>query len=248
MEKSKTHEDLVADILAEIPDDVEVKANFPSRGKFYERLDESKPITIRPLTFDDERYISNLKIKSGEQVINAIISRCISNMNPEELLEMDKVYILVTIRQISFGSDFKARITCPKCSEITEASIDLTRLGVRKIPESFKNPRKAKLPVCKKDAMVRFPTQADEKYTKNSNVAAKNIWRFVDSIAGVTDKKVISDVIDRLPLQDIKALLKGIGGADYGIETSFIFECPDEYCGEETVMEVPFDEDFFTMN
>jgi len=248
MEKSKSHEELVADILSEIPEDVAVEAEFPSQGKFYTPIDENEPITIRPLTFEDEKVLANLKIKSGVEIINTIIRRCVSNMDTNDLLDMDKVYILVTIRSISFGSGFDTSITCPNCGEVTRTSIDLSRLGVNKLPKNFKNPRKVTLPVCKRDAVVIFPRSRDEKYTRNINVASKNIWRFVESINGINDKKIIADVIEKLPLMDIKELMAGIGGGNYGIETSFIFQCPDDYCGEESLMEVPFDEDFFTLS
>ena len=73
------------------------------------------------------------------------------------------------------------------------------------------------------------------------------MWRFVEHINECSDKKVISDVIGKLPLRDIHALLEGIGQSQYGIDTKFLYKCDTIGCGCETKMEVPFDESFFTM-
>ena len=247
-EKQLSHEDIVADILKSVPEEVAVKADFPSRGLFYELDDPSRPVEIKPLTFEDERNLASMKDTKGLKSLNYLISKCLNNMGSNQLLEMDKMYILMKIREISYGEDFKANIKCPGCGDTQPISINISKLQIKRVPEDLTNPREIDLPVCGKTASVVFPRSSDSEYFTNLDVASKNIWRFVKSIGECENRKVISDVIDKLPLRDIHALLEGISQSKYGIETKFIYRCDVAGCETETKMEVPFDETFFTMN
>ena len=242
-----SHEDIVSDILGSVPEEVAVKADFPSRGLFYTPYDPSKPVEIRPMTFEDERGLSSVKDTRGLKALEYLVGKCLINLNPDQLLEMDKLYILMKIREISYGSDFRVNITCPECQDVQLISIDIAKLNIDKVPEDLTDPREIFLPVCKKKASVLFPRASDYDYLVNVEVAASNMWRFVEHINECSDKKVISDVIGKLPLRDIHALLEGIGQSQYGIDTKFLYKCDTIGCGCETKMEVPFDESFFTM-
>jgi len=241
-----SHEEIVADILGCVPDDIAVDADFPSRGLFYTPQDPSRPIQIRPMTFEDERGIASIKDARGNKAIDYIISRCLLNVSPGQILEMDKIYILIKIREISYGSDFKADITCPECGDTQPISIDISKLAHLKVPEDLTNPREVYLPVCEKHARVIFPKAEDHKYLNNVEVAAANMYRFIESIDGHTNKEIISAVVKKLKLKDIHTLLNGIGMPEYGVDTQFLYKCESLGCGCETKLEVPFDESFFT--
>ena len=238
-----SHEDIVADILESVPEEVAIKAKFPSKGLFYRPDNPSRPIEIRPMTFEDERGLASLKDTKGVKSLDYLIAKCLVNVSPSQILEMDKLYILMKIREISYGSDFKAEISCPDCGDSQFISIDISKLRIREVPEDLTDPREVHLPVCNKKASVIFPRAGDSSYLVNVEIAAANMWRFIEHINGCKDKKVISDVVDKLPLKDIHTLLDGIGQSQYGIDTNFLYKCG---CGCETEMEVPFDESFFT--
>ena len=88
-------DDIVSDILSEVPEEVSVEANFPSRCLFYNLKDPSSPVMIRPMTFEDERGLASLQRGDPSKALDYLISRCVSNINLSQLLEMDKMYILV---------------------------------------------------------------------------------------------------------------------------------------------------------
>ena len=235
----------VDSILEHLPPEVEEIVDLPSKGRFY---NTTEPVIVKPMTFDDEKaLISSTKGKTDP--MSLLLSRCVKNVNPHELLMMDKVFIFMKIRQLSYGTDYEVRITCPKCEEAGEVKIDLTTLPVNDIPDDFEDPREFELPVLKKKVKVRFPRGRDEKYLKNPEVAASQFWRFVEEIDGVTDKGVIAEVMKQLQsknaLADIHKIISEVTRADFGVEAKFIYLCSE--CDEETLMEVPIGEDFFTM-
>tara|TARA_R110000824_G_scaffold62437_5_gene165376 strand:- start:2024 stop:2770 length:747 start_codon:yes stop_codon:yes gene_type:complete len=241
-----TKEDLVADILGSVPEEVEVEVELPSRCLFYTLDDPSKSVTIRPMTFEDERGLASMGANQTGKSLDYLISRCTSNINVNHLLDMDKMFILMKIREISYGESFNADIECPKCKESQSISLDISKLQVNKVPEDFKDPREVHLPVCNKKAVVRFPRSADTQYVSTPDGLAINMWRFVESINDCTDKKVISDVLQKLPLRDMHSILEGLNQTDYGVQTKFLYLC--EGCNSKTQMEVPFNETFFTMS
>ena len=71
-----------------------------------------------------------------------------------------------------------------------------------------------------------------------------NLWRFVTEIEGHVNKKIISQVIQKLPLKDAHVLLKVMGGDGLGINTNVKFSC--SYCSLVEEMELPIGADFFT--
>tara|TARA_R110002051_G_scaffold40372_3_gene84075 strand:+ start:1110 stop:1856 length:747 start_codon:yes stop_codon:yes gene_type:complete len=241
-----TKEDLVADILGSVPEEVVTEAELPSRCLFYTLDDPSRPVEIRPMTFEDERGLASMGAGQSAKALDYLISRCTSNINPSQLLEMDKMYILIKIREISYGEAFNADITCPNCKGSQSITIDISKLQVNKIPEDLKDPREIHLPVCDKKAVVRFSRSKDLQYISSPEKLADNLWRFVNSIDGCTDSKVISDVLKKLPLRDMHSILEGLNQNKYGVQTKFIYVC--EGCDTETQTEVPFNETFFTMS
>jgi len=241
-----TKEDLVADILGSVPEEVAIEADLPSRSLFYTLDDPSRPVEIRPMTFEDERGLASMGANKSMKALDYLISRCTSNISPSQLLEMDKMYILIKIREISYGESFNADVKCSHCQDAQSISIDISKLQVNKIPEDFKDPREIHLPVCDKKALVRFPRSSEMEHISTPEKVTSNLWRFVKSINGCGDKKVISDVLKKLPLRDMHSILSGINQSEYGVQTKFAYLC--DACGGKTQMEVPFNETFFTMS
>lgn len=176
-------QEVIDGLLKDLPEQKEIVLEFPSHGKFYKPVDVSKPITLRPLNFEDEKEIVARK---DSDPVDLILSRCLNNMSAASLISIDKAYVLVKLREISYGKIYDALITCPSCGKKGEVEIDLTDLKVNYLPEDLEDPRKITLPTLGKEVEVRFPRSKDEKYLKTPELAATQIWRFVISIAGHT--------------------------------------------------------------
>lgn len=234
--------DIVDDILAGVPVSTDVEVNLPSENRIYRLLDESKPITIRPMTFEDEKSLINGG--DDEDSVNLLLSRCVSNINVNDLITIDKFYLLMKLREISYGDDYNVLLMCSHCGAENPTNVKLSELNVNPVPDDFQEPIKYTLPVLKKEVVLRYPRVKDEKFLEGTG-SLDNIWRFVESIDGQTNKTVISRVIEKLPLIDIKTMLKLIK-TDFGVDTSVKLKCSE--CGEISIKELPINANFFDVS
>lgn len=234
-------EQALKDLFKEVPPETRVIADLPSKGKFYSNFQQ---IVIRPLNFEDEKIIVSSKGR-GSNLINLMISRCIEGISVNELLIMDKMYLLMKIRELSYGEDYDATITCKSCGVSTESKINLTLIKNRPLPPEITDPRETLLPVLKKKIKVRFPRIQDEVYFTDAASVLDNLWRFVVSLDGKTDPVFISDAIKLMHLKDIGTISNAISRNDLGMEPRMIFDCPT--CGTSSEVEVPISESFFSV-
>jgi len=231
-------------ILENLPIEVETEVSLPSKCKFYSLPDPASPVSIRPMTFEDEKSIATINRSDKINPINYLLGKCVINLNVNELLLMDKLYLLYKIREVSYGPEYKASITCPKCLSDSEIKIDISKLLLHEVPDDLTNPRTINLPILKKDVTLQFPRLRDEKYLNILEHKNIQLWRFVENIDGYTDKQIISKVIEKLPLKDMHLLLSEITKPEYGLDSKINFICGD--CESETVVDIPIGENFFS--
>ena len=238
-----SEQQIIDDILKNAPTQDEVEVELPSKNRFYKLQDPAKPITLRPMTFDDERkMVSNKNV--NVDVLNILLGRCVSNIDVGSLLQMDKLFLVMKLREISYGEEYTANINCSNCKRDNTVKFQLNQLPVNFVDDEMTNPLSVDLPVLQKTIKVRLPRVADEGYFTNTEHAIQNLWRFVEEIDGHTEKSVISKVIPQLPLKDAHALFNAMSSDDYGIDTKVRFVC--KYCSHNEVMELPITADFFT--
>jgi len=234
--------EIAEEILAGIPISTDVEVNLPSENRIYKLIDESKPITIRPMTFEDEKSLVN--DDNEDNAINILLSRCVSNINVNDLIQIDKFYLLMKLREISYGDDYGVMLICSHCGAENPTTIKLSELNVNPVPDDFAEPIKYTLPTLNKEVTLRYPRTKDEKYLEQGG-ALDNLWRFVESIDGHTNKSVIAKVIEKLPLIDVKTILKLIK-TDFGVDTSVKLKCAE--CGEISIKELPINANFFDVS
>ena len=141
---------------------------------------------------------------------------------------MDKLYLIMKLREISYGDEYRANISCTACRKDNEVTFSLNQLPVHYIEDSFTDPLVIDLPILKKKIKVRLPRVSDERYFVNAEQAIGNLWRFIEEIDGHSEKSVISKVIPQLPLKDAHALLDSMAANEYGLDTKVRFLC--NYC------------------
>jgi hypothetical protein len=237
-----SEQQIIDNILANMPSTEEIAVEVPSLNKFYTLHDPGKPISLRPMTFEDEKIMaSNL---GGVDALNVLLTRCLSNIKVDSLLQMDKLYLIMKLREISYGDDYQASITCSECGKENKVKFTLSNLPVKYIEETLTDPQIIHLPVLDKEVKVRLPRVRDENYFSNAQQAIGNLWRFVESIDNCQAKTVISKVIPQLPLKDAHVLLEAMGTSEYGLDTKVKFIC--NYCSNSEIMELPITADFFT--
>ena len=230
-------------ILENLPTELEEIVDLPSRSKFYTLKDPAEGIKIRPMNFSDEKAIVQAANKDS---INVLISRCVSNIDINQLLQFDKLFLLMRIREASFGNHYTVDVMCSECKGKNEVTFDIASFKTKQIPEDLEDPREITLEAIGKVATVRFPRVQDEGYIMNNERVMDNLWRFVSSIDGHSNRAIISKVIQKLPSRDVHILMNEIFGSDYGLDTKGQFDC--DGCGHTQIGELPIGTDFFTLS
>jgi len=240
---SAAKEEVINDILKELPTDTAVEVELPSECRVYELEDPGSPITIRPMTFEDEKAL--ISAGKGEDPVNLTLQRCTTNIKIPDLLAIDKFYLIMKLREISYGDDYNTLLVCSHCKAENPTTIKLSELNVNPVPDDFEDPIKVTLPSINKEVKVRLPRVRDERFLEDVSSSLDQIWRFVVEIDGHTDKSIIAAVIDKLPLRDIRTIMNAIK-TDFGVDTNVKFECSE--CGGVTVVDLPINANFFDVN
>jgi hypothetical protein len=237
--------EILAQLLENLPSQTEIEVTVPSKNKFYTLLDPTKGITLRPLTFEDEKDLVSSKSASSD-LLNTLLTKCVTNIPVNQILQIDKLFLIMKIREMSYGDDYKASISCPSCNATNRVSFFLSELGVNYLEEDAQDPLEVELPILKKKIKIRRPRVADEQYLLTSEKTLANLWRFVEEIEGHTKKTIISEVVKQLPLRDAHTIINFLGGEEVGINTNVHFIC--NYCDHSGDMTLPITGDFFTGN
>lgn len=236
-------EEIIQELLKDLPTNEAIEISLPSECRVYNLEDDGAPITIRPMTFEDEKNI--ISAEKGQDPINIILQRCVTNIKVMDLLPMDKLYLIMKLREISYGDDYNTLLLCQDCSFENPTVVKLSQLNVNPVPDDFEDPITILLPTLKKEAKVRLPRVRDEKLFADTTTALDQLWRFVVDIDGHTDKSIISTVIDKLPLKDIRTVLNTIK-VEFGVDTKVKFACKE--CGGVSIVDLPIDANFFDVS
>lgn len=240
---SKAKQQIVEDILKDLPVDSFIEVDLPSENRVYTLKDPGAPITLRPMTFEDEKQIVNSK--KDQDPVNIILQRCTTNLNIAELLSIDKLYLIMKLREISYGDDYNTLLVCSYCKAENPTTVKLSQLNVNPVPDDFSDPTEVMLPSINKMCKVALPRVRDEKLLTDVGKTLDEIWRFVKEIDGQTDKSIISAVLDKLPIIDMKTILNAMK-TEFGVDTKIKFECSE--CKEVSVLDLPIDANFFDVS
>lgn len=236
-------EDALNALFSDSSEDTITITELPSKGKFYPGF---QGVEVKPLTFLDEQKILNAK-DTKTDIVSKLLEKSVEGVNVDELLSMDKMYLLMKVREVSYGDSYDFNITCPACSSEIKTSLSLSdHLNMTQVPDDLEDPREIELPRLKVKAEVRFPRSREEVFLSDSEEVYKNMYRFVVSINGNNDPVFISKALKRMHIQDIKKIISEINKGEYGINPRFIFECPE--CSHTETMAVPLDVSFFSVS
>jgi hypothetical protein len=233
-EKSVDVNDLLDDIFSDVPYDAEIEVTLPS----------GKTAKIRPITFEEEKQILSLSKKGGDPSF-VLIDKCVSDIDKNDILLIDKVYLLFKLRELSFGSMYKFIVGCPSCHKDQDIEIDLNDMPVVPV-EDFQKVVDLELPISKKTAKVRLASVQDERWISDPEVLLDNLWRFVEDFHGHDNTILIQGAIKRMTAGDVNKLVSTVMCDGYGLSTEVRVICP--HCNSDTVMELPLGKNFFSVS
>lgn len=234
------------------------EVNLPSRGYFYE---ESIPGTlhVRRMTGEEEQIIASQKYAKEGVLIDKIFRNCISeSIDPSKLLTLDRTYLLIFLRGISYSPEYEVQVKCPSCSASFSYSIDLSSLEFDYCKDDF-GPANllGELPISGIKFNYKLSTGADElKIIKYREKRLKDfgsevtddtlLYRsslLITNMEGISQSDEIKIVLKKLIIGDVNYLRNLLTNKPFGVNTNVDVFCPS--CGEEFDMELPIESNFF---
>jgi len=224
---------------------------------------------IRGMKAREERILADRKLaKSGGQ-IDQILAACweetldpgpytfgLSAPNWSEVLVGDRLYALLHVRSVSYGSMYEFAVTCSnrECRSRIDWELDLRDLPVTKLSDESRSALlagrtfHAVLPRAARAVAFRLLRGADERRMSAQRRASGErplttmLAMRIESIEDVETKDKLRFLED-LEMADVSFLLGEFDRVECGVETEIEVECPD--CLSLTTVELPFEKGFF---
>ena len=230
---------------------------FPSKSKFYDDIPET--ISIRAMTGEEEQILATPRWVRKGKAIDMIFRRCIrENINTEELLSADRTHLLIYLRGISYTPEYDVEIKCPSCSVRFSTVIDLNDLEVDDCPADFdEDELQGELPTSGFQYSYRLATGGDEQEISSYRERRIQQWGdqseddtllyrtalLLNDVEGVTQKKELTLLLKKLPINDVAHLRNEINDPPFGVDTEVPMVCPA--CSEEFDIDLPLETNFF---
>jgi hypothetical protein len=240
--------------------------DLPSKGIGYSKehpLHGKDMIEIRYMTAKDEDTLSNQSlIKKGvalERLLENIIIE--SEIDPLTLLIADRNAILIKARGTAYGYDYEARVKCPNCDTNNTMMFDLRNPevtgGIQPDQDIVKLTDSGvfttKLPFSKFNINFRLANGIEESKIAQVLINDKKEFsisgqykEMILSIEGHSDKEVINQFVDNMPMTDSVHFKMCLKHATPSVNISETLVCKN--CSHEQEVQVPFGTDFFWPN
>ena len=235
------------------------KVVVPSLGNLYDGRFPGGEVIISPMTIQEEKILAS-QGKDKSEIIDELLQRCILSLPVPypELLIPDMFYLLLQVRNVTYGLDYRFNMTCRSCSTEYITNIQLPNgLDLVGLSENDTEPFSCTLPMCKQVVEWRYLRNKDEvdirkytraQYTKSHTFGEPGyIYRIakqIVSIGGVKKNMIeVLDFVEKLHARDSTELRKSFKAQSFGANLKIRVECPR--CGKEEEDTLPFDQEFF---
>jgi hypothetical protein len=206
---------------------------LPSQGILYPN---KKPtVKVEYLTTMDENILTSPNLSSGGRMIDVLLERKVKDLgfNVEDLIEGDRIAILIYLRSTGFGHMYSQPVINPKTKKVEMGEIDLSTLKQKKlgITPDQSGEFDYELPTTKKTVKFRLLTGKDESEIseKNEMTMKRNgddisyettlrLEREIMEVDGIRDKMKISALIKNMSIIDSRSLRKYISEIEPGID------------------------------
>lgn len=108
------------------------EVRLPSKGMYYD--DDKCPngiVEVRAMTLPVEKIMANARLVQSGQAMDKLYEQCVripGGMDPIELIDGDRTFLLYVIRGITFGNDYEFVAKCPTCDASFTMHYDLNEL------------------------------------------------------------------------------------------------------------------------
>lgn len=239
---------------------------LPSGGAIYppsSPLHGKDTLQIKAMTAQEEDILMSRALHKEGTVLTTLMKSCLidKSIDPGEMLNGDRNAILVAIRITGYGTEYRASVSCPKCSKSDAYSFDLAGLGIKRLGANPIRPGTNEfsftLPVTKKNVTFKILTGLEEAEisktrermqklfpdAKVENIITQMMENQVVSIDGNRDRNALSAFIKAMPAADSRALRGYMSSIEPGLDMSVDLKC--RACGGESKVALPLGVSFF---
>lgn len=236
-----------------------ITIRLPSRGLLYEEgvlatgvVDGE--IRIYPMTTRDEILLRSADGLFGGSTINQVFARCAPEvLDPKRLFFNDLDFILVALRQASYGDEMQIDYThtCENAKEhsymvrvdsLIRNSKEIDPLTVDdKFTLMLSTSQEVKLNPIRLDSMMKIlqPPAQEELTTEQAEDEMLRMYiAQIHSVDGITDPELIFGWMGELPVSCVKQIREKISAAgEWGVSYVQTIKCKD--CGESVEISTP---------
>lgn len=177
-----------------------------------------------------------------------------SHVNWDHVLTADRFFILLKIREATYGSNYIFGWQCDRCEKRFEWELDLNDLPYKPLAESdiqkFVSGNEFDLELGDDKIVFKLPIGSDEKRALDARDLAPNrvattaLLGRVVAVNGETNKSALTTWAEDLDVADAMDLIDCFDEHDGGVDTDIEVQCP--HCGNIMDVTLPLDEDFWT--
>lgn len=196
------------------------------------------------------------------KLMSDIIEECMETKPEIPVYDMclgDYQFLLIKLRILTWGAEYKMSSTCPKCHDFVECLADLETLTVNEYDKSFDELKIVNLPISKDIIELNYqtPRMCDEINRKAREMQRRTklnmdftllftLMALIKSINGQPVNPVsLEEYCKELEMLDVNAILRGADELNkkVGIDNSLIAICRN--CGNEVVAGFHITSEFF---
>lgn len=239
-------------------DSYETIVTLPTKGILYKNDNIPSDITLRGMTTRDEKI---LYATPGEQAFKKILRNCIINpkdININKLIASDEMFLILSLRMVTYGDNYKVSARCPNCGNIETYDISLSSFKVNYLDDDFEEPIIIELPKSKDTLSIRLLRNEDtdfvqkyaRKFAKQFNQNEREteyICRMAKYIQKINDKSVdfieAKDYVENMYSLDSAKFWTVLNKIKVGVDTTITETCP--MCGNTFDFLMPITSEFF---
>ena len=237
---------------------------LPSRGIYYLNEDGQQLLlegkaNLRPMGKQEEALLFQ---RGGDPVmkIATIVNNCYldrDKVKAEDLLIVDRFYILFMLRVQMFGPVYEVPFRCSYCGHQRKMKINvMEELEVKQAKDEDIEPFNVDLPHCKQNVAYKLLRGKDEaeiaRYTKRFRMQStdagdpSNRYRIAKQILQIdgndVDKTSATKFADTLDMADANEFRLAVEEVECGIDLEIMHDC--EGCGATVEFVLPFTIEF----
>lgn len=233
---------------------------LPSKGLVYDTPIDPQ-VTLRSMTTMEEMKRQSHS-DTPYKIMADLIEDCMIAKPKIHVYDMcigDYEFLLHKLRVVTYGSEYKMEIVCPKCGQMNWSSVDLDSISVNEYDDSYVDASRITLPVTNKVIELKYQTPRDldtieykkremQKRTK-SNLDYSIVFApmsLIKNVDGQTlDPISKEEFVKSLPMKDVNYLLaKAVAlNKKVGVDNLVTTKC--SACGHENVSPFQLNSKFF---